>query len=1234
MKTYIASLTHRFAIWFALVALLPIALVGYGLLHYSEKAVQQSTVLKISAIADKKVEQIDAYLQGRILDADIIQASGTTLEAIDRFSEVFKQEGVDSENYHKIDKRYRSHFARFLEGAGYYDLFLISLDGWLVFTVSHESDFATNLFDGPYRDTGLGQVFRKTLETQESSLSNFEYYVPSKGAIAAFIAVPIVIENELRGVLALQIYSEHVFSVLTNNVGLGKSGETVVIRQQDANSVLVMAPLRTDPDAALKRTISLDEPSFSSAMQNSLQNLPGEGIVTDYQGTSVVAAWRHLPRMGWGIVVKMDAEEAFTSLAKMHVIGLTALGVTFLLAVMGALLFNRRVVTPLKILNECAQEVAAGNLHYHVPSEGWNEIGQLASAFNVMTERLNISYQHLEARVAERTARLEEVNVELALKEEETRSVVEHMVDCVVTTDERGVMLSVNPVMKKLFGYTPEEAIGRNVSIFVPEPDGSRHDFYMQRYCETGHGQQYVGRHSSQGGHIVGLGREVIGSHKDGTLIPIYLAVSEYFVGDKRHFTGVMRDIREHVRIREDLEQARLEAEQADQAKSAFLAAMSHEIRTPMNGVIGMIDVLSQTSLSGYQKEMTDLIRESAFSLLEIIEDILDFSKIEAGRLEIEQAPVSLVTVAERACGMLEHLAAIKEVELTLFIDPGVPNSVLGDALRLRQLLVNLINNAIKFSSGLPRRGHVAVRVTLAESSGDSVVVSFQITDNGIGMDEATRKGLFTPFSQGDASTTRRFGGTGLGLTICDRLVTLMKGKITVESEPEKGSVFTLLLPFKVLHEAIKRDHIKTVDLTGLSCLVLGAEEGLGPDLASYLRYAGASVKLLTDFSAAPEHVKALPDGAWLLVIDAGDGEPPFETFRARLDSDLSHSFNFVVVRRGRRHHGRIEEDGVVTLDGNILYREAFLHAVAAAAGREKLEEDQSIIAGTLEKVIPLTREEAISQGKMILVAEDNEINQKVIRQQLALLGYAVDIAANGREALQRWESGVYALILTDLHMPEMDGYELTKVIRAAQTDNSRIPIIALTANALKGEADKCRALGMNDYLTKPVQLDQLKTALETWLGKSVQPVTQSIFAAETDRQSAADLDDVAMLDTEVLKKLIGDDPAMIAEFLQDFRLSAAKLVEEITHAVKNGHFDEVKASAHKLKSSARSVGALVLGDGCAAMESAAAANDLARLNELLPELEKTQTEVGNRITALLATTPSDHYPRSHNENS
>jgi len=270
-------------------------------------------------------------------------------------------------------------------------------------------------------------------------------------------------------------------------------------------------------------------------------------------------------------------------------------------------------------------------------------------ALALVVTRLRRVSVELEDQVAQRTADLEQANVAMAIKEEETRSVVEHMVDCVITIDEKGIVRSANPVVENLFGYTRDEVIGQNISILMPEPHRSGHDGYMERYYQTGQA------------HIIGIGREVEGLHKNGERIAVYLAVSEYFVGGKRYFTGILRDVRERVRIMKDLEHARFEAEQANQAKSAFLAAMSHEIRTPMNGVIGMADVLQQTSLSGYQVEMVNLIRESAFALLDIIEDILDFSKIEAGRLEIERVPTHVADVVEKACGMLEHLAAKKK---------------------------------------------------------------------------------------------------------------------------------------------------------------------------------------------------------------------------------------------------------------------------------------------------------------------------------------------------------------------------------------------------------------------------------------------------------------------------------------------------------------------------------------------------------------------------------------------
>lgn len=1225
------SLTQRFAVWFTLVSLLPILLIGNSLLHTFEAEIKKTAIGNVSAIADKKVEQIDSYLQERLLDASLLRDASTTYEAMIKFSRIFYESGVDSDEYLQLDASYRENFRRFVQEAKYYDLFLISLKGDIVYSDAHESDFATNLFTGPYRNTGLATVARQALENLNSSISDFEYYEPSRGAIAAFVGTPIIVSGELKGVLALQIYSERVFAVIANNVGLSSSGETLVARREDKHTALIMAPLKYDATAALKRTVPLNDLPSSAAIQHALDGDSGGAITVDYRGKEVVAAWRYLPRMKWGIVVHIDVDEAFASVYSVHFMGLMLLAITLLAALFGAVLFNRRVVNPLKHLNQSALDISAGNFHQRVTVEGWDEMRQLGETFNVMVERLNASNlerdkaednllqlnQELEQRVTTRTADLQRVNTALAIKEEEMRSVVEHMVDCVVTTDERGTILSANPVMEKLFGYSHDEMIGQNIAIIMPEPERSQHESYMENYCKTGHGQEYVGRPYLSGSHGIGLGREVVGVNKDGERLELYLAVSEYFVSGKRHFTGVMRDIREHVRIMQDLRQAQIDADQANKAKSAFLAAMSHEIRTPMNGVIGMIDVLRQTSLSGYQMEMANLIRDSAYALLAIIEDILDFSKIEAGKLEIEKIPMSIASIVENACGMLAHLALNKKVELTLFIDPAIPENVLGDPLRLRQVLVNIINNAIKFSSKQEKQGKVSVRVLLTESDSEKIVVTFQISDNGIGMDKVTQEKLFKSFSQGDPSTTRRFGGTGLGLAISHHLAELMDAEISVQSEPQHGSAFIIQMPFIPLSD--KTSAIPAIeDLAGLNCLILGDNEGLSNDLAVYLQSAGAEVVQLTDFSQLHQLIQHLTPGLWLVVIDAGQQGPSIGELRAafnecserikteaRSTADKSTAFiepRFVVIKRGRRRQARIEDIDIITLDGDVMYRQSLLRAMAIAAGRIDAREEKTPIADSFKhRPIAMSREEALRQGKLILVAEDNEINQKVIRQQLNLLGYAADIANDGVEALKRLQQCDYGLLLTDLHMPEMDGIDLTKTIRAAETGQKHLPIVALTANALKGEKEHCLSVGMDDYLSKPVQLDELRELLEKHLPLS-NPESKMLISGGLTESTDDVKATAAVVDSGVLRKLIGDDPAAIKELLLEFRSDAGKIAVEMLAAYQAGQFTTVGSLAHKLKSSSRSVGALALGNVCAEIEQAGKNNDAKALAELMPQ--------------------------------
>ncbi|MEP7302033.1 MAG: PAS domain S-box protein [Caldimonas sp.] len=592
---------------------------------------------------------------------------------------------------------------------------------------------------------------------------------------------------------------------------------------------------------------------------------------------------------------------------------------------------------------------------YYAPWEQWLEVHAYPSEAGLTVSFRDVSERHiaqqalhelnetLEAKVVARTAELELANGVLAGKEEEIRSVVEHMADGVITFGDDGIVRSANPEVEAIFGHRAPELVGRHVSLLIPALSG------LVPARSGGRDAPSV---------IAGVGRESVASHRLGDTLALDVAFSDYRIRGERVWTAILRDIGERVRIMADLEQARNGAEEASRAKSAFVATMSHEIRTPMNGVIGMIDVLHLTELAPEQARILGVARESAHSLLAIIEDILDFSKIEAGRVELERLPLSVAGVVDKVCELVRGMAVGKGVALVAETDPGLPAAVWGDAARLRQVLVNLLSNAIKFSAGRSA-ARVTMRVRTSERSADRVNLQLEVEDNGVGMDAATVKRLFVPFAQADVSTTRRFGGTGLGLAISHHLVELMGGYIELRSTPGVGSVFTVCLPF---------------------------------------------------FVAPVEQLEA----------DA-----------------------------------------------------------ARAAAQDAVRPAWRVLAGAAETPAP---EGPPREESRILVAEDNEINQQVITHQLRHLGFRGEVVANGRLALARWRSGHFGMLLTDLQMPEMDGYELTATIRSEEGGRTRMPIIALTANALKEEEVRCKAAGMDGYLTKPVHMARLGETLNRWL--------------------------------------------------------------------------------------------------------------------------------------------------------
>jgi len=789
--------------------------------------------------------------------------------------------------------------------------------------------------------------------------------------------------------------------------------------------------------------------------------------------------------------------------------------------------------------------------------------------------------QFAERRQAER---------QLKESEERYRDLFENANDLIQSAAPDGSLIYVNRAWREALGYSEEEV--SRLSLFdIIHPDSLAHCIEMFERVMSGEKLDHV---------------EAMFVTKEGRTITVEGSTSCSLKDGKPSATrSIFRDITDRKRFEAELAQARDVALESARLKAEFLANMSHEIRTPMNAIIGMSGLLLDTDLTGEQREFAETVRSSAEALLTLMNDILDFSKIEAGKLTFETMDFDLRNAVEGAVDLLAEAAQTKGVELFSTVSIDVPTQLRGDPGRLRQVLLNLLSNAVKFTE----QGEVIVRVTQENDTGSGALLRFAVSDSGIGIPEEAQRRIFEVFSQADGSTTRKYGGTGLGLAISRQLVEMLGGQIGVESAPGKGSTFWFTARFERQAEKIGRREEPRPQLERLRVLIIddnATNRKLVHHQVTSWGMRNGAAENGEEALAVLRREAAAGDPYRIAILDMQMPEMDGLTLARAIKSDpaIAGTRLLMMTSLGRRDDAAIREAGVELCLTKPVKQSQLFDCLATLTGEYLVDEPPQ--QRRAAHIAPQKLPRELRDQRRILVAEDNIVNQRVVLRQLQRLGYAADAVANGLEVLDALERIPYDVVLMDCQMPEMDGYEAATEMRRRQGNSRDTKIIAMTANALEGDRERCIAAGMDDYISKPVRQDALRDILERW--------TQS------PDESLEPSDSTSVIDPSVIAELRAlqspADPAFFNHLIDLFIEETPHRLAAIRAALAKSNAEALAHEAHALMGSSAHLGATRMDALCEILEEQSRAGSINGAPALLSALEEEFARVRKALEA------------------